>query len=285
MKVLKVSEILPELDASIKKKDMEKKQILDIRNSLNRIIDLDHSLTGQTGVAIKEHLTVLHIPAILLFNQFLDDYMQQLKAVKSSITSYENTNGLVRQDFIEYEVKQGLNQLERITEDLLESINNDFNDVSDLVGGSTVTIAPLYFPIERARKHNKTVLENLNVLDYKSMKELQSSTDALQSIASFIGKIKGWSTDGIALSDSDVKEIEKYFSETDVISKLIDSALKLSIEQGDSTFEGNVADWLDKIGKMNGGIDAAKGSIAAAVLLSNRIALTKDGKGNFVIKA
>ena len=46
MNVIKVSEILPELDRSIKKKEAEKEQILDLRDSLNKIINLDEALKG-----------------------------------------------------------------------------------------------------------------------------------------------------------------------------------------------------------------------------------------------
>ncbi|CAH0345444.1 T7SS effector LXG polymorphic toxin [Bacillus sp. CECT 9360] len=285
MKIIKVSEVLPELDASIKRKNTERKQILDIRNSMNRVIDLDHSLTGKTGEAVKEHFTILHIPAILLINQFLDEYEKQLTDIRSLISSYENDNGLVRQDFIEHDVKQGLDQLERLTEDIIEEINSDFSKVSDIVSSSALTIAPIHYPLEQARLHNKSTMEKLNELDHQSVNGLKSSQDQLQNISSFIGKIKGWSKGGIVLSESTVKEIDRFLAENDVINKLIDSATELSVEQGDSTLGGNVADWLDKIGKLNGGMEALKGTVTATILLSNRIVLTRDGKGNFIVKA
>ncbi len=65
-----------------------------------------------------------------------------------------------------HDIKQGLEKLERLTEDLIESINQDFNEVGDLVGSSSLSMEPIRFPIERARRHSITTVENLNELDY-----------------------------------------------------------------------------------------------------------------------
>ncbi|UXH42990.1 T7SS effector LXG polymorphic toxin [Rossellomorea vietnamensis] len=285
MKVLNVSEILTELELTVSKKEDEKKQILDIRNSLNKVIDLERSLSGSTGEAIKEHFTVLHVPALILFNQFLDEYINQLKEIQNILLDYESENGVVSQDFIEYDVKQGLEKLDRLTEDVIESINHDFSKVSDLVSASPLSMNLIHSSVEQARRHNHETVENLAKTDYQGSNILQPSIDQIQNISELIGNIKGWSKGGVVLSESTIKEINKYFTENDFINKLIDSATELSEQQNDSTMAGNVADWLDKMGKMNGGMDALKGTMAASILLSKRIILTRDGKGNFIVKA
>ncbi|WP_233252956.1 MULTISPECIES: hypothetical protein [unclassified Geobacillus] len=55
-------------------------------------------------------------------------------------------------------------------------------------------------------------------------------------------------------------------------------------EYGDSTFVGAVADWLDSLGKFNGGLTVAKGLLAVHVLGTGLLTLAKDAKGNFIIK-
>ncbi|TFI48917.1 hypothetical protein E4O93_05315 [Diaphorobacter sp. DS2] len=57
--------------------------------------------------------------------------------------------------------------------------------------------------------------------------------------------------------------------------------MELAIKEGDSTLMGNVADWLDKIGKLNGGMEAVKGTLAATILLSKRLVLVKRWIGKF----
>lgn len=283
MKVLNVNEVLSELDTSIKKKKEEKEQILDLRDSLNKISSSKDSLDGKMGDAIREHFTVLHIPAVLLINQFLDQYTKQLKKIKDSILNYEDKNGLIKQEFIDHDVEQGLKKIERMTEDLIEDINQDFNEVRDLVSASPLSTTSIHYSIESARIHNKSTIDELNEIDQQSVKELKKSLEDLKDVSSFIKKIKTWSSKGIVINENTIKEINNYFTKNDTLTDLIDSAVELSVEQGDSTVIGDVADWLDKMGKFKGGTEILKATGAAGVLLSKGLILRKDGKGNFIV--
>lgn len=285
MKVLNVNEVLSELDTTVKKKKVEKEQILDLRDSLNKIIDSKKSIDGKMGDAIREHFTVLHIPAVLLINQFLDQYTKQLSTIKKSILNYEDKNGLINQEFIDHDVEQGLKKIERMTDDLIDDINQDFNEVRDLVSAPPLSTTSIHYSIETTRLHNKTTIDDLIELDQQSVKELKKSLEDLQSIASFIKKIKTWSSKGIEIKESTIEEINEYFTKNNVLNQLIDSAVELSVEQGDSTVLGDVADWLDKMGKFKGGTEILKATGAVTVLLSKRITLIKTGNGKFSIRA
>ena len=285
MKVIKVSEIIPELDGSIKKKEAEKDQIQDLRASINNLINLDDALKGNGAEAIKEHLTVLHIPAVLLLNQFISEYVKRLQQVKTLINDYEDESGLVRQNFVEQEAKTGIENIEQMSENTINDINQEFMEVNDIVGGSPISLFYLQQKYEKAKRHIKKTTDGLEELDTDSLKILKESSESLTSISDFINKIESWAINGAALDESTIKEIEKYFAENDTIGKLIDSAMELAIKEGDSTLMGNVADWLDKIGKLNGGMEAVKGTLAATILLSKRLMLVKDGSGNFKVKA
>ncbi|TFI48918.1 hypothetical protein E4O93_05320 [Diaphorobacter sp. DS2] len=173
MKVIKVSEIIPELDESIKKKEAEKDQLQDVRASINNLINLDDALKGKGAEAIKEHLTVLHIPAVLLLNQFISEYVNRLKQVKNLINEYEIKSGLVRQDFVEHEAKSGIENIEQISEDTINDINQEFLKVSDIVGGSTISLAHLSQNFDKARRHIKKTTDGLEDLDANSLKSLK----------------------------------------------------------------------------------------------------------------
>lgn len=285
MKVLNVNEVLSELDASIKKKKEEKKQILDLRDSLNKISDSKEFIDGKMGNAIREHFTVLHIPAVLLINQFLEQYTKQLNKIKDSILNYEDKNGFINQEFIEHDVEQGIKKIERMTDELIEDINQDFNGVRDLVSASPLVTSSIHYSIETTRLHNKTTIEDLNELDQQSVKELKKSLEDLQNISSFIKKIKTWSSKGMVINENTITEINNYFAKNDTLNELIDSAVELSVEQGDSTVIGDVADWLDKMGKFKGGTEILKATGASAVLLSKALTLEKSGNGKFKIRA
>ncbi|MDR7074423.1 LXG domain-containing protein [Fictibacillus barbaricus] len=285
MKVLKVSEILQEINQSIHKKEKEKEQILAIRNSLNRIIELDHGLKGEGGNAIKEHFTVLHIPITLLLNQFLDQYITELKNIKSKITGFEAENGLITVEFIVKDVYQGLEKLRRFTEDSVETMNSILSEVSHLVSTTSISPVHLISKINEVKNNNQKMIEKLNEIDDNSTAQLNENAADLANIKQFIGKVKGWSTGGVFLSEQTVSEIEEYFMSSDTIQNMIDDAIALSVEQGDSTFMGDIAGWLDTLGKGTGALDVTKGALAVTILSTKMLELSKDGNGNFIVKA
>ncbi|MBM7604840.1 hypothetical protein JOC75_002844 [Metabacillus crassostreae] len=285
MKILKVSEVVDEIDQIIQKKEKEKEQILSIRNTMNQIIELDEALKGKTGEAIREHFTVLHIPVILLLNQFLDQYIIRLNETRKKINEYESDNGLISEEFIEVAVQKGLTKIERLTHDTVSQINQYYAEVSHLVYEPSVTTGTFDFKMIDTKEHLKETIEKLNTLDERCSSDLQSSAEDLKQLSQFIAKIKGWTNEGISLSQETVRDIEEYFLSTNTIQKMIDDAIDLSVKQGDSTFMGDIASWLDLLGKGNGALDVAKGALAVSILSTKLLALNGDGKGNFKVIA
>ncbi|PLT29796.1 T7SS effector LXG polymorphic toxin [Peribacillus deserti] len=285
MKAIDVSEVFASIDKSLQQKKKEKESILDVRDAVNKIIDLGDALEGSGGNAIKDHFTTIHIPAILLLNQFQQTYMDELKKVKELISDYETPNGVVRQDFIEHDIKQALQKFENIARTIIDSINEELSKVSDLVSSAPLSFSRMDSLLNRANLHNQKTVEDLHKLDSdagKSLKEVQKNLD---EVGQFISKVEGWSKGGVYLSKETMNEINTYLEKNDSLSKLIESALELSIEQGDSTFLGMVTDWLDKFGKTTGVKDALKGSATFLILASKRLEFVKDGEGNYTIKA
>ncbi|MBM7691607.1 uncharacterized protein YoxC [Peribacillus deserti] len=285
MKAIDVSEVFAGIDQALQQKKKEKEQILDVRDAVNKVIDLGSALEGSGGNAIKDHFTTIHIPAILLLNQFQQTYMDELKKMKELISDYETGNGVVREDFIEHDIKQALQKFENIARSISDSINEELSKVSDLMSSAPLSFSKMDSLLNRANLHTQKTVENLHKLDSdagKSLKEVQKNLD---EVGQFISKVEGWSRGGVYLSKETMNEINTYLEKNDSISKLIDSALELSIEQGDSTFLGMVTDWLDKFGKTTGVKDALIGASAAGILLTNKLELVRDGAGNFTIRA
>lgn len=285
MRVLKVSEVSHEINQLIRQKQQEKEQILAVRDAVNKIIHLDDALKGEGGEAIKEHFATLHIPAILLLHQFLHQYLVILKDILTRIEHFETNNGFISEQFIETEVKTNLNKLENFTEETVNSINQYFFDVADLVHGIPVQILHFHHQIASAKSHAQKTVHELAKLDEEISRELTSMQEQLAQIRSFTQKLHEWTKGGVFLSKEQIKEIENYISETDTFKKMIDEAIELSVQEGDSTFVGAVAEWLDSLGKFNGGLSVAKGLLAVHVLGTGLLTLTKDAKGNFIIKA
>lgn len=285
MKVIKVDEVISGLDKIIDKKTKEKEQILSIRDGLNKIIDLNDALKGEGGDAIKEHFMTLHFPAVTLFNLFLEEYINVLEQIKKLVLSFDNENGLVREEFIKDDINNGLTKLEDLTHEIVNDINSHYNEVSDLVPNISVRTSQFDYQITSTRTILSDTLTKFADLDENSTSNLQSSSASLDEISAFISKIKGWTKNGVFLTPSQIEEVENYFLESNVIQDMIDSATKLSVEQGDSTIQGDIATWLSNLGKFNGAYDLAKGALAFQILNSGMLTMEKDGKGNFIVRA
>ncbi|KZM53797.1 T7SS effector LXG polymorphic toxin [Aeribacillus pallidus] len=284
MKVLKVSEVLHETNQLIRQKSREKEQILAVREVVNKIIRLDGALEGKGGEAIKEHFATLHIPAILLLHQFLYQYLEKLKNILTIIEHFETNNGYISEEFIETEVKTSLNKLENFTEETVKNINQYFLDVVDLVGGIPVQTHLFHQQIASAKNRAQKTVHELAKLDEDISSELTTMQEQLTQIRSFTQKLHEWTKGGVFLSKERIKEIENFITETDTFKEMIDDAIELSVQEGDSTFVGAIAEWLDSLGKFNGGLSVAKGLLAVHVLRTGLLTLTKDGNGNFIIK-
>ncbi|WP_079528995.1 LXG domain-containing protein [Halobacillus hunanensis] len=285
MKVLNVSEVIQGIDEIIQKKEQEKEQVLTLRDEMNKVISLGDALKGEGGEAIKEHFITLHFPAIILFNQFQQQYIDVLKEIQRAIGEYESQDGLVREGFIESDIENGLNRLENVTHDIVNDIRNHYDSVGDLINPMSLSTSRLDQSIFQARRQNTETVNGLRELDETSSSQLESPEQSIDQIQQFVSKLTSWTKNGVFLTEAQINQVENYFGESDTIQDMIDSAMKLSVEQGDSTPKGDVAQWLSDLGKLNGAYNVAKGIIAASVLSSGMLKLTQDGKGNFIVTA
>lgn len=200
-KVLKVSEISDGIDQLIKKKKHEQKQLTHIKNALNQVIGLDDTLKGEGGQAIRQNFSMVHMPVLEAFDQFLEEYIQQLKDLKNKVTNYESEDGLVREHFIEHDVNNGLDKIKSIVDDSVEAINHHFSKVSDLISGPDISSDHLDSEIHKTKQDNKDTVEKLNKLDHESKSGLEGSEDSLKQVTQLVGTVKDWAKDGPFLQD------------------------------------------------------------------------------------
>lgn len=221
MKVLQVSEVTSSIDLIIRKKEEEKKHFHSIRDAINKVTELDDTLKGDGGNAIREHFTILHLPVLLLFEQFIDNYIEQLNQIKGSIDNYESSDGLVREDFIEQDVKNGITKIEQLTLDVVDNINGHLRRINDLVHPAPVNPTQFHTLINQSKQHMEKTIEELRELDENNKSKLDPPADELHKTQQFIGKIDGWTKDGIFLSEKEIKEVGEAL-QTDTLQKMIE---------------------------------------------------------------
>lgn len=111
-----------------------------------------------------------------------------MKDIQNKVKSYESEDGLVREHFIDHDVKNALNKIKSITDDSVKSINNHFSKVSDLVSTSEISSEQLDSEIEKAKQDNQDTVDKLNKLDHESKSGLDKSEDTLKQISQLVGR-------------------------------------------------------------------------------------------------
>ncbi|PTY77592.1 hypothetical protein B5V89_14175 [Heyndrickxia sporothermodurans] len=182
MRVLKVSEINNGIDQLINKKKEEKRQILAIHDAMEKVINLDDALKGEGGNAIKDYYNVLHFPIILLFNQFLENYVQELKNIKNVVKHYETEDGFIKEEFIHHDVMNGITKVEKETHDIVKSINEDLYKVNDLVAAIPIKTINFDAHISSAKRQIRKTIEDINQLDQSSTVKLEDPGKDLTNI-------------------------------------------------------------------------------------------------------
>ncbi|WP_187118899.1 LXG domain-containing protein [Bacillus marasmi] len=221
MKVLKVSEMNQAIESIILKKKVEKKQLFAIRNAMKKVIGLEDALKGKGGNAIRENFLILHIPTLLLFEEFLDRYIEELQRIIDIVGQYESQTGLVREDFIEQDVTRGLIKAEQTTHSIVQNINAHLSSVDDLVEASPLSTRSFDIHISDAKAHLRKMIEDLNQFDHNSTSKLKPSSEKLRDIHQFSEKIKNCTKNGIALSETEAGEAGKALS-GDTLRKMIE---------------------------------------------------------------
>lgn len=285
MKVLKVNEILPIIETSTVKKNNERTHIMDIKNTMDHVIEMEDALKGKIGSAVKEHFNRLHIPIVLLFNNFLREYNKTIQSVYDLTKQYENDHAIVRQEFIENDVKNGLEKVENLSEESEKIINSEYMKISDLVSSPMISRNELLLQINLSHEHNEKTITELNKLDQEASKLLKIPSDELKEIAGLVQEVTKWSADGKLFDTSTIKELEKYLENNDDIVKMIEKAVESSIKDEGSTITGELAELFGNLSQLNGISSSGKGVLVTSILLKGKISLIKDGKGNFKIIA
>jgi len=285
MKFINVDELVGEINRIVNTKKEDDKKLESTYNVIQDVMNLDNVLKGEIGNAIKDHLNTLHIPVIIIFRQFITRYMNDLQNILSQIQAFENDSGFIRQDFIETIVKPSLNRLKSVTVDIVDNINAEISSISDLIAPTRVNSSMFESAIENAKRYASETIEELNSLDKTVTNLIRENETLLNELNQLVKKIKTWTENGIHLGEKEIKEIEEYFLESDIIQKMVEQSEELVETEGDSTFQGQIGNWLDFAGKFNGGLDLVKYAIGTIILTTGMLEMVEDGKGNFIIRA
>ena len=122
-------------------------------------------------------------------HQSLTDYAEQLRAIEQAIQAYESDkSGLIRQDFLDNNIKKGLvYRTEDIAGDLVDQVNKEIASIGDLVSLPRLDMSELSFVVQKGRKRTRENIDQLHELDHtqtKNLVEVEGELDVMKQYTS-----------------------------------------------------------------------------------------------------
>src|SRR5699024_3977665 len=216
MKIVKVSEIVDGLRTLIQKKEEEQKQILALSDEINNLIYFE-MLPGEIEKTHYKYFITLHKNAIHFFNVFIKEYIEILKNIKLYIESFEDHTGFIDTDFLEADVKEKLNELDEITNGIVNDINNNADEISDLIDNGRISTYYFNLILNNARTHSENTIKQLEMLDKTSTSSLIPAEEAVNIISQFTTYIQSWTKNDTPPNDNQFKKIEDFHHKLDTI--------------------------------------------------------------------
>ena len=190
MKLLDVMDLISGVQLTSDNLSILKEQFKQVQTAIKEIITLEDSFKGEGGQSIRTFYQECHLPLVLFFESWIDDYQSYLNSLVSSIHNFEpSPTGVLRQEFLEHELRQGLMNAMRITTELTEETNEIMMTVNDIIQLPPLKEDQFKQASNRANDSARETVENLNMFDYQQTVALDPLINELSLIDQYIQKI------------------------------------------------------------------------------------------------
>ncbi|GGB48336.1 putative ribonuclease YokI [Lentibacillus populi] len=190
MKTLDSASLHEGINATLKEISHVQAKITEMQKGVRGIIDLENYLRGRTGESIRSFYEGIHAPFLIFLYQSLTHYRQTLEKLQQAVQSYEpNEQGLVREEFLEVDVQNGLDKAERVAADLVDEANGIMASVSDLVSLPKLDMEEFSSMVQKGKKKVKNNIEQLYNLDYEQTKSLTKVGEDLTLLNQYINEM------------------------------------------------------------------------------------------------
>ena len=213
MKILEAKSLLSSIDKTTLGINSLYNQISAIQRAVRDFSALDDALKGSGGTAIRSFYSDGHQPFLIFLFQSLVDYKNVLSDIQAAIESYEShANGFVRQDFLESDVKNGLEHVKKRTIELTADANSILQSVRDLVAVSNIDESEVVDNVRRGNEKVRNMIEELKILDSYSVSRLEQTKDNLKTMKGYISDLDARFSSGGALTNFNVKALQGFTS-------------------------------------------------------------------------
>src|SRR5690625_4169309 len=209
MKTLEISSLQSGIDATITDIEALKEQNSTIQRAVNDFSSLDEALKGEGGNAIKAFCKDCHLPFLIMFHQSMTDYKNVLEELKNAVSGFEgNSEGLVKEDYLENDVKGGYDKVEEKTIELTDDANSILDSINDLVTIDKINETEVVRSVQRGKQNVDDIVSNLHALDESQVKTLHTVKEDLYLMRTYLSEIESrFESGNLSISDYNVAEV------------------------------------------------------------------------------
>ena len=187
MKVLEVNTLQTGMDTVEKDLDVQKQQLQQIEQSIQAFVDLRDSFKGLGGQSIRQFFESYHLSFLKQLFSFYEEYRETLLQMKTSLQALEpDSNGYIKERFLENEVTDGLKIIKEKTIFLTEEANDIMSSVSDIVSLPKLDDSYVLQGIANAEEKRDVTVGQLHTFDQQQTATLQSLEYTVQAMIEYI---------------------------------------------------------------------------------------------------
>ncbi|MGD6849014.1 LXG domain-containing protein [Rossellomorea aquimaris] len=213
MKMLDNQSLHSGIEDLLNKLEAQKKQLDELRRAVDTFTGLQESFSGKGGEAIRSFYQDMHTPFLTFYSLSLQNYEKTLSSLKgASIELESDSNGLIRQSFLDGELTDGLNKSETVTCDLVDETNETLNSISDIVHIPHIQDQRFLGDTKRAHQEITQTIEHLTSFDADQTKALDTVDHDIQLMKRYIYDIQGMFKGGkLSVSEYSGTELDQSF--------------------------------------------------------------------------
>ncbi|TXL66723.1 hypothetical protein FHP05_04890 [Cerasibacillus terrae] len=210
MKVLDVNVLQSGMDDTITDIDNLQGRISALQRAVRDFAGLDDALSGKGGEAIRAFYDDCHQPFLIFLHQSLIDYQNTLTELKEAVETFEpDENGYVSQEFLENDVKNGLDEVKTTAIDLTSEANSIIGSVQDIVSIEKIDESEVVDNVQRGKDKADHIVDELNILDEYGVSQLEQTKQDLDTMLSYLTEIESKFQSGdLSIRNFDVKAIQ-----------------------------------------------------------------------------
>lgn len=189
MKVLDVKDLLLGIQQTSNQLNILKNQVKHVQMAIKEFISHEDSFKGDGGRSIINFYQESHLPFLLFFESWIEDYQSYLNSLENTIHDFESSPaGFIRQEFLENELQLGLRNTLQIASELTKEANEVIKTVSDIVPLPLLEDNRFIQASIHAQDSSRGTVEKLESFDHRETAALDPLLKNLDHMEDYIKK-------------------------------------------------------------------------------------------------